>query len=443
MNLAITLSFLFLLSSTGSIAAQISEEPQVRSKILWTMQTQSDCKGSPAAADIDQDGKLEIVFGTYFNDRHLYAISATTGKIKWKFESDRGPFDASVSIGDLDGDGQPEIIAGDSSTGNLICLNGAGTEKWRIKLPNSTDSPPAIADLDGDGHLDLAAGSMWLGDRQGHLSVFGLSDQQELWKTKIPGCVQSAPCLVDLNHDQTLDLIVTSWRGDRSVHAINGLNGSHLWKFKTAGNDKSMGMYHGPALLKNQSVVVATCDGDVYAIDSLGKQIWHKHLEREYLFAPLTVADVNGNDSDEVIVSGRSALYLLESKTGKVLWQCAVPAPINRGAAVADISGNGSPDIVFFSGTKVFVVSGKGKVLAKIETQKDPAKRLGARISSAPILADFDQNGRLDVFVVVGRGFYGKTSGQNWGRGIAIELGGQGNGWRTFRGNLKRTGRVH
>jgi hypothetical protein len=61
------------------------------------------------------------------------------------------------------------------------------------------------------------------------------------------------------------------------------------------------------------------------------------------------------------------------------------------------------------------------------------------------VVADFDGDGTLDVFFVVGRGNYSadkKLLEENWGRAVARRLGGKGPGWTTFRGSLRRDGRV-
>ena len=430
----------------GVVASATADEPKTP-KVLWTVETKSDSKGSPAVADVDGDGKLEIVFGTYFNDRHIYAVSASSGRVKWKFQSDRGPLDASIAIADVDRDGKPEVLAADSSSGNLFCLDGRGKEEWRLKLPNSTDSPPAIADLDGDGHLEIAVGSMWRGDRNGHISVYRAKSQKLIWQKKVPGCVQSAACLVDLNRDRMLDVIVTSWRGDRGVHAFSGKSGKLLWSFQTAGNDRSMGMYHGPSVSgkgKAQRILIATCDGDVYCLDSAGKQVWHRRLAGEYLFAPTTVADVDGDKKDEVIIGGRRHLYVLRVSDGEVLWKHAVKSYVGRGAVVADVNKNGRLEIIFCEGTRLHVLDGKGEPMMTFDAARKKKPDVWDRISSAPVVADFDGDGSLDVFFVVGRGVYGrggKLKAGNWGRGYALRLGGKGQGWTTFRGNLRRSGR--
>src|SRR5262245_61014061 len=97
------------LATLGIGAAPASIQP------LWTFDLQSPSYGGGALGE--WNNTWVIVFGTYFNDEHLYALRARDGKLLWKFKSEGGPFDASVAIADVDGDGQSEILAADSSTG--------------------------------------------------------------------------------------------------------------------------------------------------------------------------------------------------------------------------------------------------------------------------------------------------------------------------------------
>ena len=52
-------------------------------EILWWYDLNAPCFGSAATDDIDTDNNLELVFGTYFNDEHVYALNANNGSLLW------------------------------------------------------------------------------------------------------------------------------------------------------------------------------------------------------------------------------------------------------------------------------------------------------------------------------------------------------------------------
>lgn len=418
---------------------------------IWDVDLKSTSYGSGAVADIDNDGKLEIVFGTYFNDRHLYAVNAEDGTVLWKKKSEKGPFDASVAIIDIDKDGKLEVFTGDSSTGTLFCLNGKdGTEKWTIKLPNSTDSPPAIADIDNDGVLEIVVGSMWKHNGKGNVSVYRADNQKLVWSKEVKGCVQSAPCLVDLNGDKVIDVVVASWRGDNAVHAFSGKDGERLWKFDTMdGEDKShLGSYHGVAagpLEKDGPIhlVVGTChkkNGTFYVIDAKGKEVWKKELN-EYLFAPPYIVDMDNDEKSEIIVCGTNIHVF--STDQKEKW--SVKGQSMRGPVFVDIDGDKDLDLVIGTSNNILAFDGKkGDELWKYDAKI--GKHHFEKIGSAPLVADFDNDGFLDVFFVIGKGTYGggDKGKDNYGKAIAIRGGkGKGTGWLTFQNNLRRTGTIN
>src|SRR5947209_6608767 len=61
------LLFLILVTATGSTA----QPPSVK----WSYPVHDACFGQPAAADLDGDGKLEIVFSCYWNDSNVYVLN--------------------------------------------------------------------------------------------------------------------------------------------------------------------------------------------------------------------------------------------------------------------------------------------------------------------------------------------------------------------------------
>jgi outer membrane protein assembly factor BamB len=417
---------------TRESAASAPQTPQ----LLWQLELKAPSFGGCALGDLAGDGNVAIVFGTYFGDEHLYAVRANDGKVLWKFKSESGPFDAGVALVDLNGKGKLNVIAADSSTGTLFCLDHEGKVVWRHKLPACTDSPPAVADLDGDGKAEIVVGT-WIVDKEKRGRVFAIEagGQQVKWSAAVPGYIQSEPVLVDLNGDNALDVLVTTWRGDKGVWAFEGKTGAKLWRHEMKGD-----MYHGVAVVEKPTpiIIAHSIAGDIAALDFTGKVLWEQTV-KDYLFAPATLADLAGDGKLSAILCGQR-VYAFEAATGKEQWRSKEYGSISRGAAAVDVAGDGKPDLLFGASDRKFhALRGfDGKPLWEFAAKVKGEVYEG--IDSGPLAGDFLGDGSLCAFFVAGRGTSDPKLQPNYGRAYAIKIG-QGKGsWPMFRGNLRRTG---
>jgi subtilisin family serine protease len=138
--------------------------------------------GSPALADLDADGKLDIVAGAA--DQHVYAVKGTGRDLAgWPVLARDGEHGnvakilASPAIGDLDGDHSPDVVQATgeaygstpSTTGRVHAFDARGKPLpgWPVKPPAlAADSIPlagegvpggaVLADVDGDGRDEVA-----------------------------------------------------------------------------------------------------------------------------------------------------------------------------------------------------------------------------------------------------------------------------------------------
>jgi hypothetical protein len=91
--------------------------------------------------------------------------SITTSDLEAKVDFTTGGFPSSVAIGDLDGDGKPDLVVANQDSNTVSVYRNTSTSgstvagSFAVKVDFNTGSTPisvAIGDLDGDGKPDLA-----------------------------------------------------------------------------------------------------------------------------------------------------------------------------------------------------------------------------------------------------------------------------------------------
>ena len=143
----------------------------------------------PAVADLDGDGKKEILFPAY--DGVLYAVHPD-GTLFWQFSfADLGTrFATEPVVADLNNDGVPEILFATYETeagrGALVVLDHLGGLLFKVALPGrGSMAAPTLADLDGDGELEVIV-NLKDATQQGGVQIYSLPGSKTnlvLWPT--------------------------------------------------------------------------------------------------------------------------------------------------------------------------------------------------------------------------------------------------------------------
>jgi outer membrane protein assembly factor BamB len=382
---------MLLIGFTIQLSAQV---PQIK----WWYDVNDASFGQSAAGDIDGDGSLEVVFGCYRNDSTVYALNANNGTLLWKYNthpaSAEGCNDVAPLIFNVDDDATVEVIVPSSCNPKTFCFNGpTGTVKWECNTRGS-DSPPVIADLDQDGILEIAHGEFG-----GYVKCINALNGSEKWELPVDlnSWIQTAPTVVDLDQNGVLDFVVGTWNfdGNDSVYAFRGDNQSRLWAYPIHDY-----MYHGTA-----------------------------------------VADLDMDQKPELVIgSYNDTLYCINGENGTTNWTYkANGGYIGSPATIADINDDYYPDIIFgTTGGKVITLNGNnGSLIWSL----DLAAHVGNsnfEFDHAPIVADFDQDDTLDIFIVGGHAEYPDFQ-NNYGRAYLISAGkGKGPDWLMFQNNRFR-----
>jgi len=182
---------------------------------------------APALGDLDGDGDLDLVLGTWNNGIQFHMNLGTPTEPRWvKQESltltlTRGS-NATPALVDIDGDGDLDLFVGEAS-GELNFYRNVGSArepKFVLESDKYADidfgrrSHPAFADLDGDGDYDL------IGGREEGGAVYYRNDgtRREPKFVLDPSLAidlphNGAPVFVDIDRDRKLDLFAGGLNG--------------------------------------------------------------------------------------------------------------------------------------------------------------------------------------------------------------------------------------
>jgi len=317
--------------------------------------------GSPAVGDLNGDGDLEIVFQGEDRRIHAYHHDGTVVD-GWPFSRDagdpilRGGL-SSPALGDLDGDGLPEIVVGglspewegdagsippDYTKAAVWALHGDSTivTGWPQYAGDWVDSSPALGDIDDDGELEIIVGTgrdgINRGDTSGHYVYAWNVDGSTVagWPRPTGANMGSSPALADLDEDGALDVIIGCGAEEASechyLYAWHG-DGTSVPGFPMEPVDvNSWG--HVPQRLPFPPIV-ADIDGDAHQeillvmANSNGVSVVnhdgtmstdYSRIQDDFsgMIAPPLVADVDGDGFLETVGTGagagaQAAVYIL------------------------------------------------------------------------------------------------------------------------------------
>jgi hypothetical protein len=213
-------------------------EGEVLSGFPLTLTLDSD--SSPALADFDGDGQTWIVAGDDAGALHVVDTSGrerpgfpvqTLGVTEGPTPTPHPPggnvhsIEASPAVADLNGDGRLEIAVG-AWDGRMYLWDDTGAllPGWPVQTGDQIISSAALVDLDGDDRLDVVVGS-----KDGYL--YGWSVEA----TSLPGFpyylgdhVFSSPWVGDLDADGRADVVVGANNGLHLLRDVGPL-GRRAW----------------------------------------------------------------------------------------------------------------------------------------------------------------------------------------------------------------------
>lgn len=324
--------------------------------LLWQRTLDGYTATSPVVADLDPAYPgLEIVTttggessgGTTWGS--IFVIHADgTNATGWPVNAQG--FASTPALADFNGDGTPEIVVGSrrssGSNGFLHILRANGTPYpgWNPDLGFYGGSAYAIADLDRYGTLEIVVAI------HGKLSVYHADGRiMPGWPKDV--YVNALPALGDIDGDGDLEIVVA---GSGNLQAF------HHTGFPVRGWPVSIGSYMGNPVIGNldntgtSEIMIGDGNGYVHVFRADGSYAsgWPKLLST-YATEPI-FADLDGNGTKEIVVGSTDRnLYAFYADGNSVAGFPVTPgsAMYQYSAAVADLNGDGHLEILVAPGS--------------------------------------------------------------------------------------------
>jgi outer membrane protein assembly factor BamB len=326
--------------------------------------------------DLNGNGSQDIVLGTAWGSRSVFGIEGRSGQTIWSYSTyvhtPSGWIYSVASMGDLNHDGVPEILAGLGSDANMaFCLNGVdGSKLWKRSANDVVYSVCRLDDVDGDSTADAVLGTGDGDDRVFCLSGAPIDSGSILWTYHTGASVQSVDRISDLNADGFNDVIVGTWNvGDRilvlSGHPDSGAVTHPIWS--VAVGEPVVRALACPDLNGDGREDVLAASWAHYALalsGADGHELWRNNVGDD-VWAVRSTDDVTGDSVSEVIAgSFNGNVILINGSTGETIWSTHTDARILTIRPIADINGDSIPDIIAGQqmqngiGGRVFLIAG-------------------------------------------------------------------------------------
>jgi len=111
--------------------------------------------------DVDGDGDTDVIMCDYGNGIYWFENPRVLSNTSWKAHKIDTGYAHDLEVGDLNGDGRLDIVTGNKRDIIVYVQNAAGgfSKRLLMRIPGEG---MALADMDRDGDLDICYGASWI-----------------------------------------------------------------------------------------------------------------------------------------------------------------------------------------------------------------------------------------------------------------------------------------
>jgi hypothetical protein len=270
-----------------------------------------------------------------------------------------------VAIGDIDGDGWPDLLT-TSTSGYLLALEGDGSAKWISDTASySGYCHPKIHDLDGDGSVEIVL-------------CDDVYDATGAWQFSVGTTAYYSPAVVDLDGDGQMEIITGDavYESDGTQRLTTGYGSAAV----AVGNFDS----------DDEGEIVLRDGSSIYLLDTDGSLLWSATAQG---YGYPCIGDLDGDGELEIAAGGKSTFTALDTD-GSVMWTQSVNdlSSGTMGCATFDLNGDGAAEVIHADRYDLFIWDGTDGT----ELFNEPSAASGS-LFEHPVIADVDGDGAAEV----------------------------------------------
>jgi hypothetical protein len=337
---------------------------------------------------IDENDTPDIILVSYGSTSYtsggvLRALSGADGHEHWSKTGAGIQGTGGAACGDIDGDGIAEIVS--LTPTGAVAFEHDGSIKWTSSgLSGHIDGVsdvPAISDMNGDGDPEIIAGRAIMNSNgtvigAGSYGIGGVNNNN----------VGSCSFAVDIDGDGQQEVVVGN--------ALYRMDGSTIWYNGQQDGYPAVADFDGDG----QGEIAVSGNGQMRLQDTDGTVLWTQSIPgagSSYYGGPPTVADYDGDGEPEIGVASGSR-YSVFDPDGSILWQKTTDdsSSGNTGSAVFDFEGDGVAEVVYADQTRLWVFNGVDGSVKLESTEHSNGTWL-----EYPTIADVDGDGHAEIVV--------------------------------------------